>query len=99
MKDCDKFDINIYLQNEEGDQLTYNGKVEFYKNPNQYGNGCGMGIYCKTEPFGRQTYDLRYEKDFDRNNKLLYIVQHFSSRFTGKNDGYKLIGIQVKESA
>ena len=99
MKDCNHFDITLSLLNEEGNQEDYEGQVEFYNNPNQYGNGYGMLVVCKTEPFGRQTYDLRYDKDFDRNNKISYITQFFSSRFTGKDGSYKLIGIQVKESS
>lgn len=91
------FNITIHLCR-NGESLLYKGSVEFFKQDNDYGNGYGMYIKCQTEPFGSQSYDIRYDKDFDENNMLLYIVDFFAHRFSGKNGGWKLTGIRVYEA-
>lgn len=76
----------------------YEGSVEFYHTPNDYGNGYGMFIKMKTEPFGGQGYDVRYDKEFHKNDPISYIVKFFSRRYDGKDGAWKLLGIEVNET-
>ena len=78
--------------------LEYSGHVEFYHHPNDYGNGYGMYVEMKTEPFGGQGYDIRYDKDFHKDDPISYIVQFFSRRYNGKDGAWKLMGIRVHEA-
>ena len=76
----------------------YEGSVEFYRHPNDYGNGYGMYIKMKTEPFGGQGYDIRYDKEFHENDPISYIVKFFLRRYDGKDGAWKLLGIEVNEA-
>lgn len=80
------------------DVVTTDGLVEFYHSGGDYGNGWGMAIKSKHEPFGLQSYDIRYDHDFSRYHMIAYIVQFYSSRFDGKDGTWKLIGITVNET-
>lgn len=93
-----KYNITLYLNNNEGTTEIYKGTVEFEFNPDTYGNGFYMGVTCQTEPFGTQGYDIRYDREFDPKNKIAYIVRFFSERYDGVNRSRRLIGIRVHEA-
>jgi DNA topoisomerase IA len=74
------------------------GHLVGLKFPNDYGNGYGMYIKMKTEPFGGQGYDIRYDKEFHENDPISYIVKFFLRRYDGKDGAWKLLGIEVNEA-
>ena len=82
----------------DGEGVTVKGRVEFHHDPEQYGNGYSMYIQSSAEAFGGQGYDIRYDKQFNPENMIGYIVNYFAARYDGKNGRWKLIGIRVWES-
>ena len=81
-----------------GEAFDIEGSIEFSYNPDTYGNGHYMFIESKDEPFGGQAYDIRYDKRFRKDNKLLYIVEYLSDRFDGEDGRCKLRGVSVYEA-
>lgn len=96
------FNVRIYVSSYEGESEVLEGKITFTCDPDQYGNGYTMGIEGLGEPFGYQGYDIRYDKEFDKDEELLYIVKFYMNRYDGKEYEYgrhwKLLGIRVHEA-
>lgn len=92
----DKYNVIVNVRNEEdGEEMEYEATVEFSYTPNDYGNGHYMGL----RSFGSlEAYDIRYDSDFQRDNKPSYITQFFQNRHSGKNHSWKLTGISIKEA-
>ena len=93
-----QFTAKVFLKSDEGESREYDAKIDFVRDPKQYGNGYTMGVESKLEPFGRQGYDIRYDRDFNSEYPIEYIVAFFSRRFNGKNGAWKLTGIHVNEA-
>ena len=93
-----QYTAKIYLNNGEGTTNIYDAKIEFEHDPEQYGNGYTMVVDSKLEPWRVQGYDIRYDRDFNKDFPIEYIVTFYSRRFTGKNGSWKLIGIRVHEA-
>ena len=81
---------------DDGD-LTFEAKIDFRCNPEDYGNGYYMGVKSKAEPFGFSSYDIRYDGRFREDDKIGYIVQHYCGKYDGKDGAWKLVGISVEE--
>lgn len=77
--------------------LEYTGTIEFWHDPDTYGNGYYMGITSKLESFGSQSYDIRYDRRFNHYAPIPYIVQFFCDKYDGKDGAWKLNGITVNE--
>ena len=93
-----KFNVTVYVNNGEGETEILKGSIEFSCDPNQYGNGYSMGITGLGEAFGFQGYDIRYDKDFNKDEPILYIADWYSHVYNGKDGRWKLIGIRVHEA-
>lgn len=96
----EKFKVDLNLERQEEDASTafhYVATVEFMYDSNTYGNGHHMGIYSGYEPFGFQSYDIRYDKEFDRNNLFAYVVKFYLSRFNGKDGKYRINKMRIIE--
>lgn len=93
-----KYNVTYHLNDGEGKTEIFKSVVTFYKHPTQYGNGYGMHIKSNAEPFGASIIDIRYDKDFNPESPIPYIVQFYANRYTGKNESWKLIGIRVHEA-
>ena len=93
-----QYNVTLYLNNNKGTTKVYNAKVSFSYNPDTYGNGYYMGIESDLEPFGFSSYDIRYDTEFNKEEKMVYIMQFFSNRFNGKNGAWKMIGIKIHEA-
>lgn len=70
-------------------------KVCFTHNPDTYGNGHHVIIRGKMLPFGREIYDLRYSKTFDRNHKEEWLEDWAYFYWSGKRGAYKLKKIEI----
>ena len=85
-----------------GKSLEIEANIEFCYDPEDYGNGYYMHVESKEEPFGGQLYDIRYDKDFNPDYLMEYIMAFYSRRFDGKPTKYdvkwKLIGIRIHEA-
>lgn len=93
-----KFNVVLFIANDNGESAKYNASIEFSHNPDDYGNGCHMGVRSNTEPFGFQAYDIRYNADFSKENPIPFIVQFYSDRFNGRNGAWTLTGITIQEA-
>ena len=101
VKRDEQYKVRVYVAR-NGESYTFEAKIEFAYNPDDYGNGYSMGIESKEEPFGLQGYDLRYDSEFDPNYLIEYIVRFYSRRYDGRKTEYdtklKLMGIRVFEA-
>lgn len=92
-----KYNVTVFLNNEDGEAMTLKGTVGFSKNKNDYGNGYYMGVEGLGEPFNIQSYDIRYDLDFNEDEMLLYIVRFYHERFKSSNR-WSMAGIRVHEA-
>lgn len=96
----EQYKVTVHLA-KNGAAYVFDAKVSFWYNPDQYGNGYYMDVESKEEPFGSQSYDIRYDRDFNPDYLIEYIVNFYSRRFDGKKTEYdtkwKLTGIRVYE--
>ena len=96
-----QYNVKVYLAR-NGESYVFDAQIEFQHIPNQYGNGYYMGVKSKEEAFGFQSYDIRYDKDFNPAFPIEYITMFYSRRFDGKETEYdtkwKLTGIRVHEA-
>lgn len=94
------YKVTVNLAKSE-ELYVFDAEISFSHDPEQYGNGYCMDVVSKEEPWGRQGYDIRYDRDFDPDFPIEYIVQFYSRRFDGKKTKYdtrwKLTGIKVLE--
>ena len=74
---------------------VYDAVVVFSCNPKQYGNGYSMGIKSKAEPFGIQGYDIRYDTDFNKLPRIVWLAQFYANRYDGKDGRWELLGIRI----
>ena len=94
------YNVALYLNGtgeEEGKSLILGGTVEFEHNEGQYGNGFYMVVKGLGEPFNVQGYDIRYDKDFDKDKPIPYIVNFYANKYT-KKSRYELAGIGINET-
>lgn len=59
----------------------------------QYGNGHYVSISGKE--FYRQVIDLRYDADFDRDNKARWLEKWARSYWSGKNGAYAIKSLEI----
>ena len=93
-----KYNVTVWVNDGKGCTETLKGTIEFDCDPDQYGNGYGMGIRGLGEAFGFQGYDIRYDKNFRSDDMIGYIVRFYTNRYTGKDGWWKLVGIRVFEA-
>ena len=97
----EQYKVRVHLA-KNGEAYTFDAKISFAYDPEQYGNGYYMAVESKEEPWGLQSYDIRYDKDFNPDFLVEYIVNFYSRRFDGKKTEYdtkwKLTGIRVFEA-
>ena len=98
IKRDEQYKVTVHIA-KNGEAYVFDAKVSFAYDPEGYGNGYYMDVESKEEPWGLQSYDIRYDKDFHPDYLIEYIV--YSRRFDGKSTGYdtkwKLMGIRVHE--
>lgn len=72
-------------------------EIKFSYDDEDYGNGYYMAEKGKSVPFGTGYYDIRYDTDFNPDEKMTYIVSCYQNRYSGKDGKWKLLGISVEE--
>ena len=65
----------------------------FAYDPEQYGNGHWLKIKGSEGFEGH--IDLRYDTDFDRNNKIEYLEKWAKNYWSGKNGAYYVKSIEI----
>lgn len=81
------------LSSDERQDLVLDLECYFIVDESDYGNGHYLNIVGE----GFKKYlDIRYDKDFSRNNKLSYLASYFDNYWSGENGAYKLKTIEIK---
>lgn len=75
--------------------LYFELKCSFVRDPEQYGNGYFVSISGRE--FYRQIIDLRYDKSFDRNNKIEWLEKWAKNYWSGKNGAWKVKTLEIWE--
>lgn len=97
-----KYNMNVII----ADPNTPNGmtsdlflaiECEFAYNPNQYGNGHYLCLKNKNLPFGKEVIDLRYDTEFDRNDKAAYLEKWARNYWNGKDGAYIVKSLKISE--
>lgn len=77
--------------------LTMNLKCRFVYNPQQYGNGYFVSITEEghEDAYLGESYDLRYDKTFDRNHKEQWLEEWAKSYWSGKDGAYAVKALKI----
>ncbi len=70
-------------------------QCSFSYDENQYGNGHYLDI--KMPEGYKNSYDIRYDKTFNRKNKISYLTKWAENYWSGENGEYKLKSITIIE--
>ena len=92
----EKFSVRLNLEC-EGHAYHYESIVMFAYDPKTYGNSYYMYIKSVDEPFGGQSYDIRYDKKFHSDNLMKYVIDFYFARFDGVDGRCKINSIKVTE--
>lgn len=77
--------------------VLYKIECIFTYDPEQYGNGYWLRMK-KRGPEGFVNHvDLRYDKNFDRNDKLAYLERWAKNYWSGQNGAYCLKSIRFEK--
>ena len=95
-----KYVMNVTIYNPEpyeglDAEITLELVCHFHYDENQYGNGHYVSICGKG--FNAQYLDIRYDASFRRNEKAKYLEEWARSYWSGKNGGYAVKEITIKE--
>ena len=77
--------------------LYFDLDCHFTYNPETYGNGHYVQIKSTDLPFQCCNYDLRYDKSFDRNNKIKWLEEWARSYWSGENGSWKITELEIKK--
>lgn len=75
--------------------LMFNLSCSFTHDPEQYGNGHFVSISGRE--FYRQVIDLRYDTEFDRNNKMAFLEKWARNYWSGKNGAYAIKSLEISK--
>lgn len=76
--------------------LIFKLTASFAHDPEQYGNGHYVAISGKE--FYRQVVDLRYDKDFNRNDKKAWLKKWANTYWSGKDGSYYVKSLDIQEA-
>jgi hypothetical protein len=89
-----KYRMNIVIENEITDyKVAFSLNCNFFYNEKEYGNGYYAIIDGKN--FGERVFDLRYNKNFDENNKEKWIEKWINSQCCGKYVAYSVRSVEM----
>lgn len=91
------YDITVQIEDpntEEGmhSGLTFDLTANFAYDPETYGNGYSVSINGK-DFFN--VYDLRYNHEFNRKNKILWLATWAENYWSGENGSWKLRSLKI----
>lgn len=70
----------------------------FSYDPEQYGNGHYLLLKKRGPEDFRNCIDLRYDRDFDRNNKPAYLEKWARAYWSGKNGSYYVKDLKITKA-
>ena len=96
-----KYEMHVFISDPntmEGmsSQLLLKLTALFHYNPKQYGNGYYLSIKSNISDFSCQ-YDIRYDKNFNPDDKISYLTQWANTYWSGKNGAYKVDELTINK--
>lgn len=93
-----KYEMKVVIYNPETPKgmlsdIMFNLSCVFAYDPEQYGNGHYVSISGKE--FYRQVIDLRYDTEFDRNNKTAFLERWARKYWSGKDGAYAVKTLEI----
>ena len=79
----------------EQPQMEKKLKIDFYNDPNDYGNGWRVWIEYKDTGY-EEGFDLRYDTDFDEEFAELWISSFVYHKWTGKEGSYDIQKLTIE---
>lgn len=76
--------------------LVYKLICTFAHDPNQYGNGHYLRITQRGVDRYENTYDLRYNEDFDPDDKPAFLEKWARNYWSGKNGAYYVKALRIE---
>ena len=76
--------------------LMFDLSCSFAHDPEQYGNGYMLCISGKE--FYKQVIDLRYDKEFNPDDKSAYLEKWARNYWSGKNGAYAIKTLEITEA-
>lgn len=74
-------------------ELYFDLTCSFTYDGEQYGNG--HYVLIKGEKFYKQIIDLRYDKSFDRNNKMQWLENWARNYWSGENGAWAIKSLEI----
>lgn len=93
-----KYSIKVVIYNPDtqkgmNSDIYLDLTAEFEYNPKQYGNGHYVCI--KGDGFTKESYDIRYDRSFNRNRIEQWLEEWAHWYWSGKNGAYAVKSIKV----
>lgn len=73
--------------------ITFDLDCNFYCDEKDYGNGYYVSIECKGG--FKNYYDIRYDRTFDRRNKVEWLERWARNYWSGKDGAWKIKDLQI----
>lgn len=93
-----KYLLDFICEN-DGDIVSQSYDVEFFYDENQYGNGTFMSCDNHKEGYADYYFDIRYDRDYHKDEQMQYILNWALNTWNGKDGSYRITDISVKEIA
>lgn len=98
-----KYEMKVVIYNPETKEgmtsdLFMAIDCHFVYDSEQYGNGYYVSLKNKNLPFGKEIIDLRYDKDFDPNDKPAYLEKWARNYWSGKNGAYAVKSLDIHKA-
>lgn len=93
------YKMKITLENPNAAEYDLKSPLElvleckFSYNSDTYGNGHYVSIQGKN--FSKLIFDIRYDKNFNRNNKTEWLEKWAKNYWSGENGSWKLTKIEI----
>lgn len=78
-------------------QIVMRLNAAFSHNPKTYGSGYFLTVADEEERF-RNSYDLRYDREFDSKAKIAYLEKWARGYWNGENGAFALKSIDIREA-
>ena len=91
-----KYELTFVCE-KDGDREELGYDVEFFYNPEQYGNGTFMSCENHKKGYADYYFDIRYERDYCVDEQKQFILNWALNTWSGKNGSWPITSITLKE--
>ena len=92
-----KYELCFTCVSTDGERETMNYNVWFSYDPDQYGNGTMM--ICKKKDSRTEYYDIRYNRDYHKNEQMQFILNWVLNTWSGERGSWRATEVSIKEVA